>query len=522
MYITPLKHGGLLAALPLVGAGAMAAQAAGPDAGPSSKAPNVVLIVADDLGFGDVSAYGSKTISTPNIDRLANEGCRFNRAYATSATSTPSRYAMFTGLYPWKNANAKILPGDAPLLIPTDIPTLPKMMRDNGYATAAIGKWHLGMGNGNVDWNGEIRPGAKDVGFDYSCIIAATNDRVPTVYVEDAHVVGLDPSDPIQVSYEKNFDGEPTALSNPELLKMRWHHGHHNSIVNGIPRIGYMKGGKSARWTDEDMADYFVGKVKTFLNDNKDKPFFLYYGLHEPHVPRAPHSRFVGSTTMGPRGDAIVEADWCVGELCKELERLGLDDNTLIIFTSDNGPVLQDGYEDGCTQLVGDHKPAGGLRGGKYSLLDGGTHIPLFVYWKGKIQPTVSDALVSQLDFYASMANLIGAEAPAGLDSRDMLDVFMGRSDAGRDEMVIEAMGRLGLRYGDYVMLPGYKGPFTNEALNDLGNNDEPMLFNLTADPGQTRNLRLAEPEEFSRANSRFLDLTKGFYRAEVPEEKLQ
>ena len=166
------------------------------------------------------------------------------------------------------------------------------------------------------------------------------------------------------------------------MLKMQWAHGHNNSIVNGIPRIGYMKGGQKARWKDEDMADYFVDKVKNFVTEHKNAPFFLYYGLHEPHVPRAPHQRFVGKTTMGPRGDAIVEADWCVGELLAHLKKEGLLEKTLIIFSSDNGPVLNDGYKDGAPELAGDHLPAGGLRGGKYSLFDGGTHIPLFVYWK--------------------------------------------------------------------------------------------------------------------------------------------
>ena len=332
--------------------------------------PNIIVILADDLGFGDVSAYGSTTISTPNIDRLAHEGVCFNNGYATSATSTPSRYAMFTGMYPWKNSDAKILPGDAPLIISPEQYTLPKMMQENGYVTGAIGKWHLGMGRGEVDWNKLITPGANQIGFDYSCLIAATNDRVPTVYVENGMVVGLDPDDPIYVSYKKNFKGEPTALTNPEMLKMEWAHGHNQSIVNGIPRIGYMKGGEKARWVDEEMADYFTDKVRTFIDENKDNPFFLYFGLHQPHVPRTPNERFVGKTTMGPRGDAIIEADWCVGEVIKELEKTVILENTLIIFTSDNGPVLNDGYKDGAPELVGNHDPKGGLRGGKYSLYD--------------------------------------------------------------------------------------------------------------------------------------------------------
>lgn len=292
--------------------------------GAGSDRPNVIIILADDLGYGDVSAYGSGTIDTPCIDRLAEEGVRLDNAYSTSATSTPSRYALMTGMYPWKNSNARILDGDAPLIISENQFTLPKMMQGIGYSTAAIGKWHLGMGKGNVDWNSTVRPGAKEVGFDYSYIIAATNDRVPTVYVENGDVVGLEADDPIYVDYSENFEGEPTALDHPEMLRMEWSHGHNNSIVNGIPRIGYMKGGEKARWKDEEMAERFSLKVKEFIAENKDRPFFLYYGLHEPHVPRVPAARFAGSTPMGPRGDAIAEAEVTIANLPKcELKTMG-------------------------------------------------------------------------------------------------------------------------------------------------------------------------------------------------------
>lgn len=501
----------------------LAVALAGCNGNHAEQRPNILLIVADDLGMGDLSVYGATAIHTPNIDSLASGGILFSNGYATSATSTPSRYAMFTGMYPWRNADARILPGDAPLIIPTDIPTLPKMMQSCGYNTAAIGKWHLGMGDGNVDWNREISPSANTVGFDYTCLIAATNDRVPTVYVKDGLVEGLDPDDPIYVDYKKNFEGEPTALTNPEMLKMKWHHGHNNSIVNGIPRIGFMKGGEKARWIDEEMADYFVGEVRSFLDrQSSDRPFFLYYGLHQPHVPRAPHSRFVGSTDLGPRGDAVVEADWCVGEVISYLDRKGFLDNTLIIFTSDNGPVINDGYYDQAVERLGSHDPKNGTRGGKYSLYDGGTHIPLIVYWKGHIMPMVSDALVSQLDFFASLGSLVGGDVPEGLDSEDHLDAFIGETESGRDDIVLEAQGKLSYRCGQYAMIPPYRGPERNITGNELGNMREWGLFDLASDRGQKHNIAGQNPELLDRMRERFMALAGDHYNPKVKEEELK
>lgn len=496
----------------------MLAAIAGCSSTEQPQKPNILLIVADDLGMGDISAYapynclnpGLQTIHTPNIDSLASGGILFRSGYATSATSTPSRYAMFTGMYPWKNPDAKILNGDAPLLIPTDIPTMPKMFQAEGYSTAAIGKWHLGMGNGNVDWNKPIVPSANTVGFDYTCVIAATNDRVPTVYVENGLVENLDPSDPIQVSYTENFEGEPTALTNPEMVKMPWSHGHNNSIVNGIPRIGYMKGGQKARWVDEEMADYFAAKVKKYIDGcvASDKPFFLYYGLHEPHVPRAPHQRFAGSTGMGPRGDAVIEADWCVGEVIRYLDEKGLLDNTLVIFTSDNGPVIDDGYKDKSVELLGRHDPRNGTRGGKYSLYDGGTHIPMIFYWKGHITPAVSDAFVSQLDFFASLGALTGGEVPEGIDSQNHIDAFTGKTESGRQSMVLEAGGRLAYRSGDYELIPPYKGSQRNETGNEMGNLPSYGLFNIKEDPVQQHNLADSEPEKLQELINEFKTAT--------------
>ena len=466
-----------------------------------TQKPNIIIIYADDLGYGDVSAYKKGVLKTPNIDRLANGGVRFTNGYASSATCTPSRYAMLTGIYPWKNPKAKILTGDAPLIIDTNLETLPKVLKKANYKTAVIGKWHLGLGNGKLDWNESITDNTNDVGFDYSFIMAATTDRVPTVYIENRKVLGLQSNDPLLVSYEKNFENEPTAITNPELMtKQKWHHGHNQSVYNGIPRIGFMKGGKSALWVDEDMADVFSNRAVSFIeNNNANKtgnPFFLYYALHQPHVPRVPHPRFVGKSGMGARGDAILEADWCVGEILKKLESEKILDNTLILFSSDNGAVINDGYYDQAVEKLGNHTPSGGLRGGKYSLFEGGAKVPFIAYWKGKIKPGVSNALICQIDFMASLAKLVGTVAPES-DSQELLNVLLGKSNKGRSDLILEASGKLAYRQGNYAFIPPYKGkPMHTEVNIELGISPNFQVYNLSLDPAQKQNLSKLEPKK--------------------------
>ncbi len=467
--------------------------------------PNIVVIYLDDLGYGDVGAYGATGLKTPHMDALANSGIKFTDGHATSATCTPSRYGLLTGVYPWRNKDANILPGTAPLIIDTEQVTIPKMLKKNGYQTAIVGKWHLGLGDGVVDWNQRVSPGPNEVGFDYSYIMAATQDRVPTVYIEDGYVDNLDPNDPIEVSYEQNFEGEPTGKDNPELLTMKWHHGHNNSIVNGIPRIGFMKGGEAAKWSDVDMADHFLAKAQEYVKSHKNEPFFLYYAMQQPHVPRTPHPRFVGSSGMGPRGDVIVEADWCIGEFMKTLEAEGLLENTLIVLTSDNGPVLNDGYYDDAVEKLGDHQPAGPLRGGKYSLFEAGTRVPFITYWKDKIEPQVSDALVCQMDLLASLASLVGEEETS-TDSQNLLDVLMGNSTNGRESLVLEATSRTALRQGDWLMIPPYNGPAVSNQVNiELGNSKDFQLYNLNEDLGQQNNLAESNPEKLEEMKETFV-----------------
>jgi len=469
-----------------------------PSAAQTTQHPNIVLIYADDVGYGDFSCYGATALKTPNVDRLAKDGLRFTSGYASSATCTPSRYSMLTGEYAFRRKGTGVLPGDAALIIEPGRTTLPSLLKKAGYRTAVVGKWHLGLGEGKdkLDWNAEIKLGPLEIGFDSSFIMAATGDRVPTVYVENRRVAGLDAADPIRVSYEKPFPGKATGISHRSELKMDWSHGHNNAVINGIGRIGFMIGGKSALWVDESMADVFTRKAVAFIEQRKGKPFFLYFATHDIHVPRVPHQRFAGKTAMGPRGDALVEFDWSVGEILNTLERLRLTKDTLVILTSDNGPVIDDGYRDDAVEKLGSHKPAGPLRGGKYSLFEAGTRVPFIVRWPARAKSGVSQALISQVDLSASLAALVGQslgnnDAP---DSFNVLPALLGQSRRGR-EYIVEHAGGLALRVDNWKYIEPRQGPKRSANTNtELGNDPNPQLYDLSKDPGETHNLAAQYP----------------------------
>lgn len=470
----------------------------------NNRKPNVIFILADDIGYGDLSCNGAKTINTPNVDKLANAGVRFTDAHAVAATSTPSRYSLFTGHYAWRRNDTGIATGDAGMIIRPEQPTIADMFRECGYTTGAIGKWHLGLGDkaGSQDWNGFITPGPQDIGFDYSYLMAATGDRVPCVYVENQRIVNLDPNDPIAVSYKEPFPGEPLGKDHPEMLtNLKPSHGHDMAIVNGISRIGYMKGGKSALWKDEFIADSIAGKAVDFINKHQSSPFFLYVGTNDIHVPRFPHPRFVGKSGMGPRGDSLLQFDWIVGQIIEALEKNGLMENTLIVLTSDNGPVVDDGYQDQAVELLGDHTPWGEFRGGKYSNFEAGTRVPFIVCWPEQVQPKVSDALVSHIDLYASMAKLVGKELQPGAapDSKDYLSAFLGEDNKGR-EYVIEAAGSLSVSDGNWKYIKPSKGAaYAKETNTELGNDKAEQLYNLKEDIGEKNNVAAQNPEVVER-----------------------
>lgn len=494
----------------LLGISAMSGLAALTGCGPQAqkeqtvdlKRPNVIFIYSDDLGIGDLSCYGATKISTPNIDSLANQGLLFTNAYATSATSTPSRYGMLTGTYPWRKENTGIAPGNSELIIDTTCVTLADMFHEAGYRTAAVGKWHLGLGPvGGTNFNGLIKPNTQSIGFDYEFIIPATVDRVPCVFVENGRVAGLDPSDPITVSYDHKVGDWPTGKENPELVKLKPSQGHNNTIINGIPRIGWMTGGKSALWNDEEIADVITAKAKNFICESADTTFFLYMGTQDIHVPRIPHPRFAGKSGLGTRGDVIFQLDWTIGEIMHTLDSLGIADNTLFIFTSDNGPVIDDGYQDQAREMLNGHTPMGIYRGGKYSLYEAGTRIPFIVRWPARItNPGKQEGLFSQIDVFASMAEILGVPLQDGVafDSHARAKELLGEDQADREYVVEQnldntlAIIKDGWKYFE----PSDKRKYETWTKTELGHSPKPQLYNLKEDPSEKNDVADKYPEK--------------------------
>ncbi len=467
--------------------------------------PNIIVIMADDLGFGDVSCYGAQRLQTPNIDRLAAAGLRFTSGYCSASTCTPTRYSFLTGRYAFRDPGTGIAAPQATALIRPGTVTVASLLKKAGYRTAVIGKWHLGLGEDpGPDWNGKLAPGPLEIGFDDCYLLPTTNDRVPSVYVENHRVPNLDPDDPLWVGNEPPSPDHPTGRNARDTLRLNWSHGHNGTIHNGIGRIGYFTGGEAARWRDEDLADAWVERSIEWIEANKDGPFFLFFAAHDIHVPRMPHERFQGKTSLGLRGDAIVELDWCVGELVRTVDRLDLTEKTLIVFCSDNGPVLDDGYQDEAVEKLGDHLPAGPLRGGKYSIFEGGTRTPFITSWPGHIEPGSSSEIVCTIDLGASFAAIAGVELPEGAcaDSFDLSGALLGKSGSrGRDHLIEQdngRSGRLGLRVGDWKL---HRTPVKGQ--------DDPRyeLYHLVTDLAEKNDVAASHPDRVQALSQRLESL---------------
>ncbi|MBI5690550.1 MAG: arylsulfatase [Verrucomicrobia bacterium] len=450
--------------------------------------PNIIFILSDDVGYGDLVCYGANQVKTPNLDRLAREGRQFMDAHSPASVCTPTRFAFMTGQYAWRHKGTGIAPGNATLLIPVSTPTVPSVLKQAGYQTGIVGKWHLGLGTTEPDFNQEIKPGPLELGFGYSFIIPATGDRVPCVFIENHRVAGLDPADPIRVSYGKPVGNEPTGLTHPERLIIKADKNHSQAIVNGVSRIGYMTGGTAALWKDQDIADVLTRKAVAFLEKQKaGTPFFLYFTPHDIHEPMVPHPRFRGTSGCGWRGDVIHQLDWSVGEVLNALDRLGFTQNTLVIFTSDNGGAIKNTYDDGTNHLHAKQPPNGTLRGQKGSLYEGGHRVPFLARWPARIPAgSKSEALFAHLDMLPTFASLAGTKVPAGgaPDAVNVTAALTGPAGAkGRDSLVLQNNNQapLALRAGGWKLL--FKPNGTHE------------LYHLAADPREEKDVAASDPE---------------------------
>ena len=424
--------------------------------------PNVVYILVDDLGYGDVGCYGATKVKTPNIDKLASDGKIFTDAHSASAVCTPSRYALLTGQYPVRANNGKGLWGPSPvtseLLINPEQFTLADVFKKSGYATAALGKWHLGFGEGENTWDKPLRPGPNDLGFGYYYGIPVVNSAPPYVYVENDRVVGEDPNDPlVYVGRGKEKEVTPITPIPPEASQRT---------------ANMFKGAVKAHelYNDYTVGTVLAGKAVDWITEKttneKQNPFFLYLATTHIHHPFTPGKNFQGKSDAELYGDFIQELDWMVGQVISTLEKQGVAENTLVILTSDNGAMLNLG---GRNAVRAGHKINGDLLGFKFGVWEGGHRVPFIAKWPGKIEAgTVSDQLICNVDMLATFMEVTGQDPNSlkNLDSKNILPALLGNPKMPiRDELVLAAhrSTHLSLRKGKWMYIPakgsgGFRG----------------------------------------------------------------
>ncbi len=457
----------------------------------SAQSPkNIVLILADDLGYGDLSAYGATAYRTPHIDRLATEGRLFTDAHSPHPVCTPTRYGLMTGRYSWRTwAGSANVWSDDPLLIEEGRYTLPMLFRKAGYKTAIIGKWHLGYGRpgtanwteAGVDYNGKIAPGPLEVGFDYYYGIPHVGQQ-PHVIIENHHIVGLTPESPLKLHRDERWIAKTSYLER-----------------YGYPPRHHFTGGKGALYDHRDLALRLTERAESWIKEQADNPFFLYFAHRNTHGPIIPNERFRGQSGIGAYGDFVLELDWSVGRILDTLDELGLTDETLVLFSSDNGAVVR--------SLPG-HRVNGELRGQKTEAYEGGQRVPLLARWPGHIEAASrSGALVALTDMLATFSDLLESPLPdgAGPDSFSFLGALLDRkqSSVARTSLVHNSYrGGFGIRQGDWKLLMFQGGggrpvggggwnPFDYDRTISYG-----QLYNLREDLGEELNLYADEPEQ--------------------------
>lgn len=468
----------------------------------SQTKPNIVLMVADDLGYRDLGCYGATKIKTPHIDRLAAQGVRFTDAHSISSVCDPSRYALLSGTYIW---HAR-LEADYALYFHDGQVTLPSLLKSAGYHNVALGKWHNGFGRGRdePDWNGELKPGPLEIGFDYFFGTPRTHDGPPLVFVENHHVVGLDPADPIRVDHSPEFG----------------------------PRGKIVGGAKAVAARPDDRIDLIVtDKAQKFIAQQSPKtPFFLYLAFSAPHLNIDPAPEFRGKSEAGLYGDFVQQLDYCVGQILDALEKNGFEKNTFVIFTSDNGGVL---FLD---TLATGHRANGELLGQKTDVWEGGHRIPFIARWPGHVPAgTERTQLFSQVDVMATLADAAHIRMPKGAspDGASELSAFScpGKAPAKRKETAFLGIGGFAFRQGDWLYIPQQgsgggtlphtfstswkqKG-FVNSDVDAEGHikPDAPLdqLYNLREDMPQANNVARAHLDRAAEMHARMHALRLDF-----------
>ncbi|GGF25455.1 sulfatase family protein [Echinicola rosea] len=463
----------------------------------AEKAPNVIIINVDDLGYGDIGVNGATMVRTPNIDKLASQGRKFTDAHAAAAVCSPSRYALITGEYPSRKDFYSAIFLRHPSVLDTSQMSIAKVMKSAGYATGIIGKWHLGFGNESpVDWNKPLKPGPLEFGFDYYFGVPVLNSHPPFVYVENHHVVGLTPDDPLIYGRQAETRWFPEKF--------------------GLADIG---GGRAAhqQYDDRMVGTTLKDKALEWIKTHKEGPFFLYYATTNIHHPFTPAPRFIGTSKAGRYGDFIHELDWIVGEVMRTLEEEGLAENTLLILISDNGGMLNQGGQD--AYRAGHHQN-GPLLGFKFDAWEGGHRVPMIARWPGMIPAgTVSDELVSNVDFLGTMAALVGYKLN-GNEARDSYNILQALTgdpaEPIRDHLVISPAQpkNIAIRKGKWMYISGQGGggfeaihegdhafggaaafPFTGQKNSDIEDGEikpnaaPAQLYDLEKDPYQHENV---------------------------------
>ncbi|HEY6170486.1 MAG TPA: arylsulfatase [Verrucomicrobiae bacterium] len=403
--------------------------------------PNIIVILSDDYGWGSVGCYGAAGVKTPNLVRLAREGRRFTHAYAPGSVCSPTRYGMMTGRYYWRTSikDGEVLPGNAPLHIETNRLTLASLCKSQGYTTAAFGKWHLGLGTEpkRTDWSTPLKPGPLAVGFDHFYGLAANPWNGPHSFIENEQVLGKVPGQVVAIT--GNREGATTT--------------------------GILK-----QFEVDYIMESLTGKVTDWIEQNRAAPFFVYFAPNAVHEPVAPNPMFTGSP-YGKYGDFIHELDWSVGQVLATLDKLKLTDNTLIIFTSDNGGVVNRNNEHAAKAMDAGLAINGPLRGGKHDIWEGGFREPFLVRWPGKVPAgTVSDQVLCLTDVLATLAAVLNTPLPKG-NAEDSFNALRAFTEARpgapiRDHVILQAAdGVYAVRAGDWKLIER-KDPPKIEARN--------------------------------------------------------